>query len=316
VESMIQRKGDQAGFELIVWVEAVTRRVLAARFVRPSQRPHVISELFAEAMRTPRQGEPRRPSEVRFRDPTLLDPLRACAEPLGIRVALSEQLEDWDGLVGEFGAFLAAHWPGRSYLGGRGVTPASVAFLFEAAAGFYAAAPWRTLPEVPIELHLAERRQPFFLVVMGHDRPVQGLTLHLSRASAERTTDRSHPGYVGDTIALTFEREDSVPPPMRDEWRQYRWPLAGPAAFPLPYRRMRSGAMREPSAPDLVYLTLALQAVAELRNRTGGLRISERHVETVQLHGALGDSIARLIIPAPFVSTDPPGNGGPSPRAG
>jgi hypothetical protein len=316
VESMIQRTSDHAGFELVVWVEAVTRRVLAARFIRPTQRPHVVAELLSEAMFTPRQGEPRRPAELRSRDPSIVDALRSCAEPLGIRVTLTDRLAEWDSLVGEFGAFLAAHWPGRSYLTGRGVTPRSVGFLFEAAAAFYAAAPWRELPEVPIELHLTERRQPFFLVVLGHERPVQGLALHLTRASAERSMGEStHPGYVGDAIALTFEREDSVPPPMRDEWRKHRWPLAGPAAFPLPYRRLRSGTMREPSAPDLAYMTLALQAIAELGKRAGGVNVTERRVETVQLHGAMGDSIARLVIPASFVSTDAP-DGGSSPRAG
>jgi hypothetical protein len=45
------------------------------------------------------------------------------------------------------------------------------------------------------------------------------------------------------------------------------------------------------------------------------VNVTERRVETVQLHGAMGDSIARLVIPASFVSTDAP-DGGSSPRAG
>jgi hypothetical protein len=315
VDTMIHRATEQAAFELVVWVEMGTRRVLAARFIRPSQRSHVIPELLLEAIRTPRQGDPRRPAEVRLRDASLAEPLRECAEPLGIRVTVAEELRDWDSLVGEFGAFLAAHWPGRSYFAGRGVTAHTVGCLFESAAAFYAAAPWRELSETPIELRLPDRRRPFFLVVLGHERPVQGLALHLTRASAERSGGPpAHPGYVGDAISLTFEREDSVPHPMRDEWRKHRWPLAGPAAFPLPYRRLRLGEMREPSASDLVYLTLALQAVTELATRPGGLRIGAHRVETVQLRGPLGDAIARVLIPAPFVQ--PPLDTEPSPQAG
>jgi hypothetical protein len=316
VESMVQQADGEAGFQLVMWVESGTRRVLAARFVRPSQLRSAAADLLDEARLSPRQGDPRHPGLIVVRDESLIAPLRVRAEQLGIQVSLAERLPDWDRVVGEFGAFLAAHWPGRSYLAGRGVTPARVGFLFDAAAAYYAAAPWRELREVPLELRLAERRRPFYLVVLGQQRMVQGIALHLSRSSARRATVQgAHPGFAGDAIALTFEREDSVPPPMREERRMHRWPLAGPAAFPLPYRRLASGVMREPSALELSYLTLALQAVTEVAARTSGVDPSLTRVETVQLQSGLGDSIARLIIPAPFVAGGSEGPG-PAPRAG
>jgi hypothetical protein len=316
VEAMVHQPGREAGFQLVMWVESGSRHVLAARFVRQGEIRSAAAELLDEATQSPRQGHPRRPGRIIVRDEALLVPLQARAERLGIEVSLADELPDWDRVIGEFGAFLAAHWPGRSYVAGRGVTPASIGYLFDAAGAFYTAAPWRELPEIPLELRLAERSRPFYLVVLGHDHEVQGLALHMTRRSAARATGPgAHPGFAGDAIAMTFEREDSVPPRMRDERRAHRWPLAGPAAFPLPYRRLPSGAMREPSALELTYLTLGLQAVTELVTRDGGSGGLESRVETVQLHSGLGDSIARLVIPAPFVSSaeEEPGLG---PRAG
>jgi hypothetical protein len=69
------------------------------------------------------------------------------------------------------------------------------------------------------------------------------------------------------TVAVTFDREDAVPPPMLEERRVHRWPLAGPAAFPLPYRQLSDGTMCEPDADELGLLTMSLYALAELASR-------------------------------------------------
>jgi hypothetical protein len=104
---------------------------------------------------------------------------------------------------------------------------------------------------------------------------------------------------------VTFDREDGIPPPMIEERRSYRWPLAGPAAFPLPYRQLADGTMCEPDAEELGLLSLALHAVAELAERCPSApRNGQQIVEAVQVPGASGDSIARLTFPAEPAEND------------
>lgn len=305
VGQLVQPATRDPGYELVLWVESGSDRVVGARFARREMLAGVAGDLLQDAIGRPSSGAPVKPAEVLVSDRALARELRKRVEALGIRVSVVPECRSWKAVVREFGAFLAAHWPGRSYLAGEGVTEEGVERLFRAAAVFYQRAPWRVLEESPIELRLAERRRPLYAVVLGSARAVHGLTLYLSGSSLlNRAAAGSHPVRTRNTIAVTFDREDGIPPPMLDERRAHRWPLAGPAAFPLPYRQLADGTMREPDAEELELLALALDAVAEFATRhTSPPRNGQRIVEAVQVQGANGDSIARLTFPAQISET-------------
>jgi hypothetical protein len=300
VAELVHAASEDPGYALVLWVESGSERVVGARFTPHDAVTGVAAELLEEAMRQPGSGLADRPAEVLVTDEALATELRARFAGPAMRVRLVTEVQSWRAVVKEFGAFLAARWPGRSYLGGRDVTPECVEQFFQAAAVFYRAAPWRVLEESPIELRLAERSEPLYAVVLGHDHQVHGMTLYLSGASLKHhDLNNAHPMRTRGAIALTFDREDGIPPPMLEERRTYRWLLAGPAAFPLPYRRLTDGTMREPDAEELDLLTLALRAVAEFIRRHAVVPgPGERIEEAVQLQGATGDSIARLTFPA------------------
>jgi hypothetical protein len=305
VAQLVHPAGRDPGYELVLWVESGSDRVVGARFAQREELLGVAGDLLQDAILGPGSGAPEKPAEVLVADRALARELRDRADALGIRVCVVPECRSWKAVVREFGAFLAAHWPGRSYLAGEGVTKEGVERLFRAAAVFYQRAPWRVLEEAPIELRLAERRRPLYAVVLGRARAVHGLTLYLSGSSLlNRGAAGSHPVRTRNTIAVTFDREDGIPPPMVDERRAHRWPLAGPAAFPLPYRQLSDGTMREPDAGELELLALALDAVAEFATRhTTPPRNGQRIVEAVQVQGANGDSIARLTFPAQIRET-------------
>jgi hypothetical protein len=300
VAELVQAAPDDLGYRLVLWVESGSERVVGVRFARRGTDVEVMEELLHDAMRRPATGAPSAPAEVLVTDAALAAELRARVEPLGISVRGAAECQSWRAVVVEFGAFLAAHWPGRSYLDGDEITPADVERFFRAAAAFYRRAPWEVLEELPAELRLADRSEPLYAVALGRDHMVHGLTLFLSAASLRNRLRRDpHPMRSRGTVAVTFDREDGVPPPMLEERRTYRWPLAGPAAFPLPYRQLADGTMREPDAQELNLLSLALHALTELVERHPVPRVNGRAiVEAVQVPGAAGDSIARVTFPA------------------
>jgi hypothetical protein len=309
VADLVQAAPFDLGYELVLWVESGSERVVGVRFARSGTGEEVVGDLLQEAMHRPATGAPGRPAEVLVTDATLASGLQERVASQNIQVRLVDHCPGWNAVRAEFGAFLAAHWPGRSYLDGENMTPADVERFFQAAATFYRRAPWLTLEESPIELRLAERAEPLYAVVMGQDRMMHGLNLYLSEASFRHRLPRAeHPMRTRGTVAVTFDREDGIPPPMVEERRSYRWPLAGPAAFPLPYRQLADGTMCEPDAEELGLLSLALHAVAELAERyPGSLQNRRRIVEAVQVPGASGDSIARLTFPAELEDDDPAG---------
>lgn len=300
VASLVEAAPDDLGWDLVLWVESGSERVVGVRFARSGSADGVAGALLQEAIERPVTGAPQRPAEVLVADAALAAGLRDDAALAGIRVRAVPECSSWQAVVTEFGAFLAAHWPGRRYLAADDVQPADVERFFSAAAAFYRRAPWEALEDAPVELRLAERSDPLFALVLGRDRMVHGLILYLSEASfLQSDTEKPHPMRARGTVAVTFDREDSVPPPMLEERRMHRWPLAGPAAFPLPYRQLADGTMREPDATELDLLTRALHAIAVLTDRHGTrLRNGKRVVEAVQVPGADGDSIARLTVPA------------------
>jgi hypothetical protein len=306
VAELIQPPASNPEYELALWVESGSKRVLGVRFVRSGTGAEAVMELLRETMERPMDIRAAQPSELLVTDAALAVEIRERAAPQGVRVRVVDACESWSEVVREFGAFLAAHWPGRSYLSGKDVTPECIDAFFRAATTFYRRAPWRILGESPIELRLADRAAPLYAVVLGSDRSLQGMTLFLSempQAGSEGTD--AHPMRTEDTVAITFDREDSIPPLMLEERRAHRWSLAGPAAFPLPYRRLADGTMREPDADEFALLTVALHAVAEFVNRhSRPPATGQCLVEAVPVPGVAGGSIARLIFPA-----EPAGSG-------
>jgi hypothetical protein len=293
-------------YELALWVESGSERVLGARFVPRGTGAEAAAELVRETVERSVDIPAGTPSELLVTDAALAGEIRGRLTRDGVRVRVVEACQSWEVVVREFGAFLAAHWPGRSYLSGREVTPECIDGFFRAASAFYRQAPWKVLGETPIEVRLADRAEPLYAVVLGSERSLQGLTLYLSeRPQPASDGVDAHPVRTEDTVAITFDREDSIPPLMLEERRAHRWALAGPAAFPLPYRRLADGTMREPDAEEFALLTVALRAVAEFaERRSRPSRSGRSEVEAVPVPGTAGGSIVRLTLPA-----DSPGHG-------
>jgi len=269
----------------VLWVEAETRDIVGVGLAAAEEAPGSLAALLLNAIRQPEIGKPRRPAVVTVRDGSLEAPVRAVADPLGIQVTVDPELDALDDVVAELGNFLRARAPGRTYLAEPGVSAQTVHRMFVAARRFYASAPWHVLADdEPFELEIPGRPEPAFAVVLGAAGETYGLAIHFREeelAAVYRGTAGRRPP-LQDVLALSFDPEDTVPPEMRQERRLYRWPLAGPVAFPVVYRSLATDELRGPNGAELELLTGVLDALSGLfENRRGELERRERIHEAV-----------------------------------
>lgn len=251
----------------ILWVEVETRDIVGAGLAVADEAPSALADLLLTAIRQPETGEPRQPAMVAVRDGSLEDPVRAVADPLGIDVTVDPVLDVLDDVVTALGNYLGPRAPGRTYLGEPGVTAPTVDRMFGAARRFYASAPWHVLgDDEPFELEIPGLAEPAFAVVLGAAGETYGLAIHFREAELAALYDggSGHPPPPQDVLALSFDPEDTVPPEMRQERRLYRWPLAGPVAFPVAYRMLGDGELRGPNTAELELLTGVLDVLSRL----------------------------------------------------
>lgn len=255
-------------WRIVLWVEEETELVVAARLFEAEEPLAAFVNVLLEAQRQPAAGPPRRPARVAVRDRRLAALLEERVGGLDMEVQLVRRLELWDRAARDLGESLS-RGSEASYLAGEGVEPADVAAFFEAAADYYRAAPWRLLgDDEPVELAWSGREGPVWAVVLGGAETTYGLALYLSGRELAAIYAKSEVEALAraEAIAVTFEGEGTLPPRMREERRRHRWPVAGPAAYPVPLHSSGSDVVPV-TRDDLALLALALRAVAELVRR-------------------------------------------------
>ncbi|GBD33660.1 hypothetical protein HRbin33_02656 [bacterium HR33] len=278
-----------------LWVETETELALGFRLMTENTPLEELVSVLPEAANRPPAGPPRRPARIAVRDPRLAQLLQERIGDLGIEVDLVQRLDVWDRVVRHLGGSLPGLGPVDSYLAGQGVEPKDVAAFFEAAAEYFRLAPWTCLDDdEPIELTWPGRPESIWAVVLGGAEMTYGLALYFSGAElAElyQEEDADAPPR-GECVAVAFDTEDILPPGMRAERRRYRWPVAGPKAYPIPMHSFGSRAAPA-DREDLALLTLSLRVVAELVRRYGrDLRRTAASPVEVEITGPGGGFMA------------------------
>lgn len=153
---------------------------------------------------------------------------------------------------------------------GWGHPDESIGRLFEAAAAFHRASPWRRLSDSELlEIDVADG-DVWTAAVLGGAGQEFGLALYEYLDDLELTaTPFDAPGgpppldeLVGRVLSLTFDAAEEIPREMRKEVAGKGWPVASPSAYPvLMLLNTPGGGL---SSRDLADLTTALQTVAEL----------------------------------------------------
>jgi hypothetical protein len=178
-----------------------------------------------------------------------------------------------------------------------GLDPAQTGEIFEAAADFYGAAPWEMLGSgqaVP----LTTPRGEWSACVLGSAGSEFGLALYSEPADFEAALTDADPSrrlaaLRGRVLALTFDRQDRLPRPMRREIATHHWPVAGTEAYPwLMVFDTPGGGLARADRADLI---AALRALARYAQAARSARRRPREWR---------DSASGVVIGPPFPEYD------------
>jgi hypothetical protein len=203
---------------------------------------------------------------VQVRDPALAAYLEELLDPLDVRCVLCEELEEIDHILVALEEALGLK-PIPGHLSIPGVTPAQVAGLFQAAAGFYRRTPWQYVDDsVPLAVQSETwSPEPWYAVIMGHGGIIYGLALHQSLELLEQMysglLSDAGAGRQMEALSLTFGDVTEMAFDDLEAMEQYGWEIAGPEAYPFVYRVDPGVSMRRPLPQEIDLVEACLRAL-------------------------------------------------------
>ncbi len=270
------RRVEIAGERVRPWMVLVSSRsrdlVLAHALTEQAPSPEALWDILASAMERPAAGDPHRPTEIQVRPGSTWDALAGHFEAIGVACSPSPVLDQVDYLFEDLTRHMAGVDP-PGLLDMPGVTATQVGLFFEAAAGFYRRAPWRSLGYEAVIRVECDRYEsgPWFAVIMGQS----GLTLGLALYEDLALLRRMWAGKLSDeegarrTVALTvtFDDESSMPEVDLEAIERHGWPVAAPEAFPSVFRKERGLSMRPPLTWEIDLMDACLRALPDFVDR-------------------------------------------------
>jgi len=232
---------------VLMWLELPSGAMVGTTLSHPKN-PASMAEALEEAMRSPRQGDPRRPSRIRVPDEQIAEALRASLDgSIEVVVAPVPELDEaFDELCSAMNDNLRDSGTEPSYLDGGSIAPAVVEKLFLAAGLLYRAAPWRRADEDQvIRVDIPKLRvDGACLSVIGGAGVSAGLMLfrsietYMAFAAGKPPGAGKNPGAATANreplfLSLSFDRKKDLTPTMVKEIERYRWQVAGPKAYPV-----------------------------------------------------------------------------------
>jgi tetratricopeptide (TPR) repeat protein len=257
------------------WMVLVTCRsnglFLAHRMLEETPAAALLWDTLVQAIQNPAAGEPHRPSELQVRPDERWESLRPHVEEIGVEFVVTEELEQLQGVLKELNEHLGGK-PQPGLLGMPGVTPEQVGRFYEAAAGFFRQAPWKTVGyEAAIKVECDQFQSgPWYAVLLGQSGLTLGLALYedlqtLRRMWAGDGDEENARTSVATTV--TFGEAWDIPVADLEAAQQYGWPVARPDAYPGVFHKERGLSMRPPLAWELELLEACLRAIPDFVSR-------------------------------------------------
>jgi len=215
------------------------------------------------------EAKPQRPAKVIFEDSDLLQALAPALESINVQATCYPRVEEVDRLVKELEADMNDDQPDiPGVLSGKKVTPKMVGDLFDAAAGFYRAAPWIQLSNNDIlAICVLPQKEPYYVTVMGQGGVEYGLALYLRWADVERMhsphdhpmelmpSEGSHSLLFNEITKLSFDDLDAI--------EKYNWTVADQQAYPFPVIFEPPDRVRRPDRDEIMWYEVVLRAIPE-----------------------------------------------------
>jgi hypothetical protein len=242
---------------------------------RPPAEPAELAPIVERAVLTAIGKLGVTPGRVHVRHESVAAELAPRLAARGIGVAAVSELpgaaEAARGLHDQFsggppGALLLSH---PDTWAGWGLPRELVAELFSASAAYHRAAPWRVVPDDRILRTEVPGGRTWWIMVLGNAGEQFGISLFENAGDIEQLFADSDPmspfaRSEGVMVSITFDRGGDVPRPTRQEIREARWEIAGPAAYPqLMVLNTPGGGITQGQVRDLISCLRAVPRFVE-----------------------------------------------------
>ena len=307
----LERKGERP--ELLLAVHASGQGgVVQANIVPSSAPPTALADFLLEAMRQPMVGKPRRPQLIRVNSQAEAERLAATLAAAGVRLEVSAQLVVLDALVDEMATEFsggARDYRTQAARAGEELSDDGLRELFSAVKALYRAELWHDFgDEMMFEIKLQPTSgdsKTLYGIVMGNMGQEFGLALYASLDDFRRFYEFSVQNIeqieqtgkiIGkgrmtkkqqqqedemlaklmsvSAVGLTFTPQRDVPPPLVEEAKQLRLPIANKSAFPL-VMRLGAGGMTVGTVSDLRDVYAATRAIVDWDQRIDAMDVDD-----------------------------------------
>jgi tetratricopeptide (TPR) repeat protein len=231
----------------------------------------LVRQQLWESMSQPElEGQsPQRPKEVRFEQPELLKELAPSLRNIQVVAHPGETPPIVDALIAEMSQSLSSapeELPGL--LSVPGTDPKMIASLFDGAAAFYRAAPWKRIIDYQtLSVIIDPPGQQLYVQVMGNGGIEYGLALYTSWEDVLRAFEGADSPLEllpeSGIHGLTYETKGDLPSEDQSGMRKYGWKSAGRKACPLPVTFTKDGGAERPSRQELLYYEALLRGLPE-----------------------------------------------------
>jgi hypothetical protein len=219
-------------------------------------------------------GRARRPKLIYLDDIDLVAALAPRLVGLDVRCEYRQSLPALKDALYSMETRLNRREPTPGLLKLPSVTPPLVGHLWELAADFFRAAPWRWLNDShPMEIRYPPEDKPRYAVVMGSGGEVFGLAVYdaLDDLSIMYRRDISprQAARMATWSVLFFEEATAMNFDDLDAMAKYGWPVAAENAYPVFGRTTGAGEIVAPTRQDVFWMEGALAGVLAYLRKHG-----------------------------------------------
>jgi hypothetical protein len=315
-------KGEQP--ELVLVVHAQDSGTVVLGTALPSSAPpEALREILQQAMRQPMFGPPRRPERVRVGSQAEATALRDALAAAGVTVDVASQLAILDLVAAEAMHVLAgvtSDYRTCAAEAGEPLSETGLRELFQEARKFYREALWESFDDR--DIFVTELRpsqgvpRTVYGIIMGSMGEEFGLALYPSLDDLQRLyevsdddLDQMEEDLEGPeavemaeqflsipSIGLTFTPQNDVPPPLVQEAKHLKLPLANASAYPL-VLCTGEGHMQLATAADLRDMLTAIRAILVWDKQMSAKNIEDNlNVPITAILPAVADFLPALAV--------------------
>ena len=258
-------------------------KIVRSQVQRHPPTAETLFEDLLQAMRRPvwGAGRARRPTRLYVDHPEDVVALTPGLAALQVQCVYRHPLALADAVIADMERRLGKDKPLPGLLSIPSVTPPLLGHLYQLAAQWYQATPWRWLNDHhPFAIRYRPEDPPRYAVVMGSGGEVFGLAIYDTLADLQRIYQSPlSPKQLAQIVTwfvLFFEEATAMSFEDLDAMAQYDWPVAAPQAYPVFGRTTPMQEIVLPTTSDLLWMEGALAGLVAyvatpLERRHGGV---------------------------------------------